>query len=82
VATGLRWRKEWRRIAGLAQLRAATTPLHAKDVVTTNQLAGGHSGLAEVPYRCATAPEFHRTFPSLAAGHDDRPREQLIEMRA
>src|SRR5262245_30317093 len=30
-----------------------------------NRFAGGHSGLAEVPYRCATAPEFHRTFPVL-----------------
>lgn len=42
-------------------------------------LAGGHSGLAEVPYRCATAPDFHRTFP-VAAGYDSRPREHMIEL--
>jgi hypothetical protein len=35
----------------------------ARRTASRSELAAGHSGLAEVPYRCATAPDFHRTFP-------------------
>jgi hypothetical protein len=60
-------------------MRAAATSLSRRRQ-HNQQLAGGHSGLAEVPYRCASAPEFHRTFPILAAGHDSRLREQFIRI--